>query len=136
MIILYVILLILFIQLLWQRRHIYRLSWILDGPIGFPIVGSAFSVINPQSMIFLLKKNIFILIEIVLYTLPYLDKIAQKYSSPMRLWFGSKMLIFIADAENAEIVLKSKYCLNKSDIFYNVIRDSMCVDGILTSEGE
>lgn len=85
---------------------------------------------------FLIKKNIFILIKIVLDTLPYLDKIAQKYSSPMRLWFGSKMLIFIADAENAEIVLKSKDCLNKPDIFYNVIRDSMCVDGILTSEGE
>lgn len=73
---------------------------------------------------------------IVSDTLPYLDEIAKKYSSPMRLWFGSKMLIFIADAENAEIVLKSKDCLNKPDIFYNVLRDSMSVDGILTSQGE
>lgn len=46
------------------------------------------------------------------------------------------MIVFISDAENAEIVLKSKDCLNKSDSFYKVVRDGLKVDGLFTSKGK
>lgn len=46
------------------------------------------------------------------------------------------MIVFISDAENAEIVLKSKDCLNKADSFYKVVRDGLKVDGLFTSKGK
>lgn len=53
----------------------------------------------------------------------------------MRIWFGTNILVFIADAENAEIILKSKDCLDKPELFYNFLRDTLGIDGILTSNG-
>lgn len=67
--------------------------------------------------------------------LSYLDEISLKYESPMRLWFGPQMVVFIADAENAEIVLKSKDCLNKPYDFYKILRDALNVDGFFTLKG-
>lgn len=46
------------------------------------------------------------------------------------------MIVFISDAENAEIVLKSKDCLNKPDSFYKIVRDGLKVDGLFTSKGK
>lgn len=67
--------------------------------------------------------------------LSFLDEISMKYESPMRLWFGPQMVVFIADAENAEIVLKSKDCLNKPYDFYKILRDALNVDGFFTLKG-
>lgn len=53
MLILYLILFFMFIYWVWHRRHIYELSLQLPGPIGLPIFGSVFSVINPRSKYFL-----------------------------------------------------------------------------------
>lgn len=68
--------------------------------------------------------------------LPYLDNVSSTYGSPVRLWLGPKMIVFISDAENAEIVLKSKDCLNKPDSFYKIVRDGLKVDGLFTSKGK
>lgn len=68
--------------------------------------------------------------------LPYLDNVSSKYESPIRLWLGPEMIVFIFDAENAEIVLKSKDCLNKPNSFYKIVRDAMQVDGLFTLKGE
>lgn len=67
--------------------------------------------------------------------LSFLDDISMKYESPMRLWFGPQMVVFVADAENAEIVLKSKDCLNKPYDFYKILRDALSVDGFFTLKG-
>lgn len=45
------------------------------------------------------------------------------------------LLVFVADAENVEILLKSKDCLNKPDTFYNMIRDGISADGLFTLPG-
>lgn len=34
-----------------------------------------------------------------------------------------------------EIVLKSKDCLNKPEFFYKIFRESLKIDGIITSNG-
>lgn len=46
------------------------------------------------------------------------------------------MIVFISDAENVEIVLKSKDCLNKPNSFYKIVRDAMQADGFFTLEGK
>lgn len=41
----------------------------------------------------------------------------------------------ITDAENAELVLKSKDCLNKPMVFYKSVKDAMNFDGLFTANG-
>lgn len=65
----------------------------------------------------------------------YLDQLSKKYEGPIRLWLGPLLLIFIADAENVEILLKSKDCLNKPHTFYKMIRDGISGDGLFTLSG-
>lgn len=60
MIILYPILIVLLTIILWHRRHYYKLSWQLAGPIGLPILGNALSIINPRSEY--LRKLIFLVV--------------------------------------------------------------------------
>lgn len=36
-------------SLLWHRRHHYRLSWQLPGPIALPIIGNGLSIVHPES---------------------------------------------------------------------------------------
>lgn len=65
----------------------------------------------------------------------YLENSTLKYGSPIRMWVGPQPAVFISDAENMEIVLKSKDCLDKPDFFYKVVRDFLRVDGLFTSNG-
>lgn len=65
----------------------------------------------------------------------YLDQASKKYGSPMRFWLGPMLMVLIVDAENVEIVLKSKDCLNKPHTFYKMIRDALSVDGLFTLTG-
>lgn len=64
------------------------------------------------------------------------DAFTKKYSSPYRLWYGPKLIVYIADAENAELVLKSKDCINKPNIFYKAIRESITTDNLFTMNEE
>lgn len=51
------------------------------------------------------------------------------------MWLGPILLVFIADAENVEILLKSKDCLSKPETFYKTIKDGLGVDGLVTLKG-
>lgn len=64
-----------------------------------------------------------------------MDKATEKYGSPIRLWLGPELVVLISDAENVEIVLKSKDCLNKPHSFYKIIQDAMQIDGFFTLKG-
>ena len=59
MLILVAIAIALTVYLLWERRHLYRLSWQLNGPIALPLVGNGLSIVHPKSMFvnFLLEKS-------------------------------------------------------------------------------
>lgn len=65
----------------------------------------------------------------------YLDKLALKYKSPVRVWMGPNLYIFIHDAKSAETLLRSKVCLNKPPD-YHAVRDALGGDGLLTANGE
>lgn len=45
------------------------------------------------------------------------------------------MIVYIADAENAEIVLKSKHCINKPRLVRKLLMDITNVDGLITLDG-
>lgn len=58
MVILFTILFGLLAYILWERRHLYKLSWQLPGPIGLPILGNAFTIASPKSEFFFLYHQI------------------------------------------------------------------------------
>lgn len=66
---------------------------------------------------------------------PYFDKLSKEYEGPIRIWLGPLLIVLITDAEDVEILLKSKDCLNKPYTFYKMIRDGLGVDGLFTSKG-
>lgn len=65
----------------------------------------------------------------------YIDRLSKEYESPFRVWLGPILLVFITDAENTEILLKSKDCLGKPETFYKTIKDGLGVDGLVTLKG-
>lgn len=67
--------------------------------------------------------------------IPRLDELSIKYKDPFRLFAVYKLAVFISDAENAKLILGSRDCLNRPDMFYKIIRDGTGVDGIGTLEG-
>lgn len=64
-----------------------------------------------------------------------LDLFAKRYSSPFRIWLGPILCVYISDTENAELILKSKDCLEKPYFIRKIIKDLLHVDGLLTIEG-
>lgn len=64
-----------------------------------------------------------------------LDSYAKEYNSPCRIWLGTDLVVIISDAENAEIILKSKDCLNKPMLFYKSVKDALKADGLITIDG-
>ncbi|XP_031639856.1 cytochrome P450 4g15-like, partial [Contarinia nasturtii] len=111
------ILIALVTYLLWSRRSLYKLSWQLPGPFAYPIIGNAMNL-HPDNLH------------------SYLDRISKTYGSPIRCWLGPILVVFITDAENVEIIMKSKDCLNKPHTFYKMVKDGLGVDGLVTITGE
>lgn len=64
----------------------------------------------------------------------FLDEISKKYPSPVRVWMGPNLYIFIHDAECAEQVLKGKATLSKPKV-YEAIGDVLGGDGLFSSNG-
>lgn len=63
-----------------------------------------------------------------------LDSYAEQYTSPFSLWLGPMLCVYISDAGNAELVFKSKDCVNRPKFFTKIIRETVKVDGIITLE--
>lgn len=64
-----------------------------------------------------------------------MDDLSIKYKDPFRVFAVHKLSVFISDADNAKLILGSRDCLNKPDMFYKIFRDATGVDGIATLEG-
>lgn len=144
MLIAVLLLIVAIVSTLWKRRWLYQLSWQLSGPIGYPIIGNFSPFMKPSGKSFNcelieLDPKFFYFTILQFYNnidvLPYFDWISSTYRSPCRLWIGPQLTLFVSDAANAEIILKSKDCLNKPDFFYKITRDSLNVDGVFTLIG-
>lgn len=64
----------------------------------------------------------------------YLDEISRKYPSPVRVWMGPNLYIFVHDAECTEQVLKERTTLLKPKV-YESIADVLGGDGLFTANG-
>lgn len=40
---------IILFKYIWDRRRYYRISWQMNGPIGFPLIGSGLLFLNISS---------------------------------------------------------------------------------------
>lgn len=65
----------------------------------------------------------------------YLDEMCEKYESPIRVWMGQDLYIYLSDAKSAEALLRSKVALDKPKV-YQTVRDGLGGDGLFTSNGE
>lgn len=61
----------------------------------------------------------------------YFNRLTARISGPMRIWLGPQLYVIIHDAVNAEIVLKSRHCLDKPSV-YDIVRDGIGGDGLFT----
>lgn len=64
----------------------------------------------------------------------YIDKVAETYPSPMRVWMGPNLYIFVHDADSVNKLLHSRTSLDKPDV-YAAVRDALGSDGLFSSKG-
>lgn len=60
MILPFFILLAFFLYYLWQRRNLLRLAYKLKGYRGYPIIGSAYKFLNPDSKFLNAPKSLYV----------------------------------------------------------------------------
>ncbi|CAH0559426.1 unnamed protein product [Brassicogethes aeneus] len=117
--VLYVMLVFVFfflVYFLWCRRKLYITSGKLPGPFAWPIIGNGFYFLgNPDD---LLEKII---------------NITKDYSSPMKLWMGPRLVIFIKDPNQLQILMQSSKMSKKSYV-YRFLEPFMG-KGLFTSAG-
>lgn len=64
-----------------------------------------------------------------------MDYISRTYPSPVRVWMGPNLYIFIHDAKCAEQVLKGRATSEKPKV-YEAIRDTLGGNGLFSSNGK
>lgn len=140
---------------MWHRRKLYILSWRMPGPVAFPFVGSALSLIfqgtylyNRQAAHFNLPyvfrfcelaASLFGLFVFALCTekLRFLEVISKRFdhlNSPLRIWLGTKMFLYCDNIEDVETVLMSPNCIDRDDL-YQYLNEALGVNGIFTLKG-
>ncbi|KAJ0179462.1 hypothetical protein K1T71_005174 [Dendrolimus kikuchii] len=89
----------IWIYIRWQHKSkLFNLGEKLPGPARVPFFGNALIV---------LRKKPSELIELGL-------QYAEQFGNVIRVWFGSKLVIFLADADDIEVILNSQVHINKS----------------------
>ncbi|XP_060812651.1 cytochrome P450 4g15 [Bombus pascuorum] len=100
-----------------SRQHMLKLAESLPGPPALPIIGNALDLLGSSDTIFqnLLAK-------------------AADYKDVVRLWIGPKLVVFLFDPRDIEIILSSNVYIDKSAeyrFFYPWLGD-----GLLISTGQ
>ncbi|XP_012265026.2 cytochrome P450 4g15 [Athalia rosae] len=80
-----------------SRRHMLELAAKIPGPAGLPLVGSALDFMGSSDTIF---RNIY--------------KMSFEYDQVIKLWIGPKLLIFLVDPRDVEVILSSHVYIDKS----------------------
>ncbi|XP_064212412.1 cytochrome P450 4g15 isoform X1 [Tribolium castaneum] len=100
----------------WSRRKLYKFSTQVQGPPTLPIVGNGLK--------FLCKKedvlNVFI-------------ESLNPYPSPTRMWFGPRLVLFVKDPNQLQIILQSSKLATKA-FFYKFL-EPFLGQGLFTASG-
>lgn len=58
----------------------------------------------------------------------------EKHNSPIRIWLGTKLFVYVDNVEDVEVVLSSAECTNREEI-YQYLKEALGVNGVFTLEG-
>ncbi|KAG7207959.1 hypothetical protein KM043_009543 [Ampulex compressa] len=86
-----------FIYFRISRRHMIELAEKIPGPRGYPLIGNAHEFLGSSDAIF---RNIY-------------DK-SFEYDQLIRVWIGPKLLVFLVDPRDVEVILSSHVYIDKS----------------------
>lgn len=93
------------------------------------------TVSNRQPRVVFAKSKSICLNFKFLDNVAYLDELAQKYVSPVRVWMGPNLYIFLHDAKSIDTLLRSKISLDKAPV-YRAVREALGGDGLFTSKSD
>ncbi|KAJ2950505.1 hypothetical protein O0L34_g8749 [Tuta absoluta] len=103
----------------WQQKsRLYVLGNKIPGPMALPIFGNALLAIGKRPD------------QLVELGLQY----AEKYGNVIRGWLGTKLVIFLTDADDVEVILNSHVHIDKSSD-YRFFKPWLG-EGLLISSGE
>nr|UPO37784.1 cytochrome P450 4g15 [Liriomyza trifolii] len=99
-----------------SRHHLYKLAKNIPGPKGYPIVGHLFDVVGPASSVFKTVMSKF-----------------DQYENVTKIWIGPKLVVFLYDPRDVEILLSSQIYIDKASE-YKFFKPWLG-DGLLISTG-
>ncbi|XP_037033787.1 cytochrome P450 4C1-like [Bradysia coprophila] len=102
-----------YIEWLWSRRELYRLSWHLPGPIAFPLMGNFLNLYNPQN------------------NLKTLLRLSFEFGTLLRFWIGTKLYVVTSEPSDMEVLLHHPNCIDKDDS-YRFLEESFVTVGLFT----
>ena len=114
-IVILIVLLCVWLNFIWKQRKYYALASKLQGPPAFPLIGSTLSFIGSGQDTFTKFINI-----------------VTRYASPVRIWVGPKLYLYIDRPEQIQVILNSPQCLDKENVykFLSILTE----EGLLTLE--
>ncbi|XP_014207606.1 cytochrome P450 4g15 isoform X1 [Copidosoma floridanum] len=80
-----------------SRRHLLELAEKIPGPKGLPVIGNALDLIGSSDTIF---RNIY--------------KRSFEFDTVVKLWIGPKLVVFLIDPRDVEVILSSHVYIDKS----------------------
>ncbi|KAL3266986.1 hypothetical protein HHI36_011134 [Cryptolaemus montrouzieri] len=100
-----------------SRRHLEELASRIPGPAGLPILGNALEFMGTSHIIFsnLVKKS-------------------DNFGRTIKLWIGHKLLVFLMDPDDVELILSSHEHIDKA-AEYRFFKPWLG-DGLLISTGQ
>ncbi|XP_038213526.1 cytochrome P450 4g15-like [Zerene cesonia] len=103
----------------WQQQsRLHKLGNKLPGPMAIPVFGNALIALGKKPE------------ELVRYALQY----AEIYGTVVRGWFGSKLIVFLSDPDDVEVILNSQVHIDKASE-YRFFKPWLG-EGLLISSGE
>ncbi|KAK4886656.1 hypothetical protein RN001_002927 [Aquatica leii] len=80
-----------------SRRHMIELAERLPGPKGWPLIGNALEFVGSSSQIFKTFYNL-----------------SFRYENIAKAWLGPKLLVFLTDPRDVEVILSSSVYIDKA----------------------
>ncbi|CAK9815342.1 Cytochrome P450 4g15 [Anthophora quadrimaculata] len=80
-----------------SRRHMIELAEKLPGPPGLPLLGNALELLGSSDTIF---QNIY--------------QKSFEYNEVIKIWVGPKLIVFLVDPRDVEVILSSNVYIDKS----------------------
>ncbi|CAG9563515.1 unnamed protein product [Danaus chrysippus] len=102
-----------------SRRHMYELAEKIAGPPGYPLIGNALEFTGGSDEIF---KNIM------------KRSVEFKNETAVRIWIGPRLLVFLYDPRDVELILSSHVHIDKAEE-YRFFKPWLG-DGLLISTGQ